>query len=200
MAIEGGFDVHRAQITFDALDTETGEVHRGRIHADPGPCAVGSTASGTRRSRSRSRPARVGCSCARRCVRGAGVHLAETAETRARRGTQRRAKTDRSGRALAARAAGRGAAARGLDPARPSLCCVRSGSYAGATRPAGLHAQVVDDGPAGGALLPEAAIPRDRVRGRNPSAGAWALGYPLGAQRPPIAPATASAAAAKYAV
>jgi transposase len=35
MAIVAGFDVHRSQITFDALDTETGEVHRGRIPADP---------------------------------------------------------------------------------------------------------------------------------------------------------------------
>jgi transposase len=35
MAIVAGFDVHRTQITFDALDTETGEVHRGRIAADP---------------------------------------------------------------------------------------------------------------------------------------------------------------------
>ena len=34
MAIVAGFDVHRAQITFDALDTETGEIHRGRIRAD----------------------------------------------------------------------------------------------------------------------------------------------------------------------
>jgi hypothetical protein len=33
MAIVAGFDVHRAQITFDALDTETGEVTRGRIGA-----------------------------------------------------------------------------------------------------------------------------------------------------------------------
>ncbi len=31
MAIVAGFDVHRAQITFDALDTDTGEVRRGRI-------------------------------------------------------------------------------------------------------------------------------------------------------------------------
>src|SRR5205085_9107357 len=35
MAIVAGFDVHRAQITFDALDTETGEVLRGRIDATP---------------------------------------------------------------------------------------------------------------------------------------------------------------------
>jgi hypothetical protein len=39
MAIVAGFDVHRAQITFDALDTETGEVTRGRI--DSAPAAVG---------------------------------------------------------------------------------------------------------------------------------------------------------------
>ena len=33
MAIVAGFDVHRRQILFDALDTETGEVSRGRIDA-----------------------------------------------------------------------------------------------------------------------------------------------------------------------
>ena len=31
MAIVVGLDVHRAQITFDALDTATGEVATGRI-------------------------------------------------------------------------------------------------------------------------------------------------------------------------
>src|SRR3954471_17872007 len=31
MAIVGGFDVHRAQITFDYLDTDTGEVATGQI-------------------------------------------------------------------------------------------------------------------------------------------------------------------------
>jgi hypothetical protein len=35
MAIVAGFDVHRAQITFDALDQETGEVKRGRMRATP---------------------------------------------------------------------------------------------------------------------------------------------------------------------
>src|SRR5215212_3193033 len=35
VAIVAGFDVHRAQITFDALDDETGELSRGRIAADP---------------------------------------------------------------------------------------------------------------------------------------------------------------------
>ena len=31
MAIVGGFDVHRRQVTFDHLDTVTGQVRRGRI-------------------------------------------------------------------------------------------------------------------------------------------------------------------------
>ena len=39
MAIVAGFDVHRAQITFDALDSESGEVHRGRIDATPAAVA-----------------------------------------------------------------------------------------------------------------------------------------------------------------
>ena len=35
MAIVAGFDVHKAQITLDAVDTETGELHRGRIASKP---------------------------------------------------------------------------------------------------------------------------------------------------------------------
>lgn len=35
MAIVAGFDVHRVQITFDALDQEKGEVHRGHVPASP---------------------------------------------------------------------------------------------------------------------------------------------------------------------
>jgi len=35
MAIVAGFDVHRAQITFDALNRETGELERGRMSATP---------------------------------------------------------------------------------------------------------------------------------------------------------------------
>jgi hypothetical protein len=38
-AIVAGFDVHRAQITFAALDTESGEVSRGRIDATPAAVA-----------------------------------------------------------------------------------------------------------------------------------------------------------------
>ncbi len=31
MDIVGGFDVHRKQITFDYIEMESGEVHRGKI-------------------------------------------------------------------------------------------------------------------------------------------------------------------------
>jgi transposase len=31
MSIVGAFDVHRRQLTFDYLDTLTGEVNRGRV-------------------------------------------------------------------------------------------------------------------------------------------------------------------------
>jgi transposase len=31
MSIVGAFDVHRRQLTFDYLDTVTGEVKRGRV-------------------------------------------------------------------------------------------------------------------------------------------------------------------------
>ena len=41
MSIVGGLDVHRAQITYDYLDVETGEVEVGRIvPANPGRTAV----------------------------------------------------------------------------------------------------------------------------------------------------------------
>jgi hypothetical protein len=39
MAIVAGFDVHRRQITFDALNTKTGEISRGRIDATPAAVA-----------------------------------------------------------------------------------------------------------------------------------------------------------------
>jgi transposase len=97
MAIVAGFDVHRAQITFDALDTETGEVHRGRIPADPEAVRgwVGRFVG------QRVDVAVEACTgwlfvCEALREAGAVAHLAETAETRARRGSKRRAKTDRA--------------------------------------------------------------------------------------------------------
>src|SRR3954471_10509019 len=96
MAIVAGFDVHRAQITFDAVDTETGEVTRGRI--DSTPAAV---TRWTARFAGREIDVAVeACTgwlfvCDALAAAGATPHLAEPVETRALRGRKRRAKTDR---------------------------------------------------------------------------------------------------------
>ena len=98
MAIVGGMDIHRKQITFDYLDTVSGEVQRGQVRpAD--------------RVRLRAWLARFagrddvefaveGCTGWRYVAEelaaaGVGVHLAEPADTAAARGRKRHAKTDR---------------------------------------------------------------------------------------------------------
>src|SRR5918911_1227657 len=96
MAIVAGFDVHRAQITFDALDTETGEVGRGRIDATP--AAVARWVA--RFAGQEIDVAVEACTgwlfvCDALVAAGAVPHLAEPAETRALRGRKRRAQTDR---------------------------------------------------------------------------------------------------------
>jgi len=96
MAIVAGFDVHRAQITFDGLDTETGEISRGRI--DSTPAAVARWVA-----RFAGREVHVAveaCTgwlfvCDALTAAGAVAHLAEPVEARALRGRKRRAKTDR---------------------------------------------------------------------------------------------------------
>jgi len=97
VTIVAGFDVHRAQITFDALDTRTGELSRGRID---------STGEAVRDwvGRFPSQELHVAveaCTgwlfvCEALAEAGAVPHLAEPAEVAARRGTKRRAKTDRA--------------------------------------------------------------------------------------------------------
>ena len=95
--IVAGFDVHRRQITFDALDTVTGELWRGQLD---------STAAAIQGWVGRF-PGRVvhvaveactGWLFVCRAVEAAGgtVHLAEPVETSALRGRKRRAKTDRA--------------------------------------------------------------------------------------------------------
>jgi transposase len=96
VAIVAGFDVHRAQITFDALDRETGELRRGRIRATP---------EGVREWVGRFAGEEVhvaveACTgwlfvCEALAETGAVAHLAEPVETSALRGKKRRAKTDR---------------------------------------------------------------------------------------------------------
>jgi len=69
MAIVAGFDVHRAQITFDALDTDTGELAGAGSSRHPMPSAPGSGASPASGSRSRLKPVPVGCSSVNRSPR-----------------------------------------------------------------------------------------------------------------------------------
>jgi len=103
MSIVCGLDLHRAQITFDALDVESGEVWRGRIwqpdrdrfrrwlQSDLGPKVGAGTAA----------LAVEGCTGWRYVVEeitaaGFEAHLAEPADTQAARGRKHHAKTDRS--------------------------------------------------------------------------------------------------------
>ncbi len=96
MAIVAGLDVHRRQITVDALDTETGEVSRGRLDATPGAIA-----GWVKRFGGHDVHAAVeACTgwlfvCDALAAAGAVAHLVEPVETRALRGGKRRAKTDR---------------------------------------------------------------------------------------------------------
>ena len=97
MAIVAGFDVHRNQITFDALDTETGELSCGRIASTRE--AVGSWVG--RFPGHQVDVAVEACTgwlfvCEALAEAGAVPHLADPAEVAARRGKKRRAKTDRA--------------------------------------------------------------------------------------------------------
>jgi Transposase len=83
MAMVCGLDLDREQITFDAVEVDSGEVWRGRGYGQPVAIAV------------------EGCTGWRDVVEeitaaGFEAHLAEPAETQAARGPKRRAKTDRS--------------------------------------------------------------------------------------------------------
>src|SRR5450631_1652841 len=98
MAIVMGLDQHRAQITAEWFDTETGEVSRGRI--------VPADRSGVRKFLARfvgrelevALEATTGWRFVVEELRrvGARVHLAEPAQTSALRGNKQRAKNDRA--------------------------------------------------------------------------------------------------------
>jgi len=100
MSIVGGLDIHRKQITFDCLDTDTGELRRGSIvPADRQHLAdwlAEHSAGGAE-----AHLAFEGCTGWRYVAEElgrAGVygHLAEAADTAALRGPKRHAKTDRA--------------------------------------------------------------------------------------------------------
>src|SRR5436190_1752603 len=98
MSIVGGFDVHRRQITFDYVDTDTGRVLRGRIAPACRPVFRRWLAERFA-GRTDVEFAVEGCTGWRFVVEeleraGIEASLAEPADTAAARGRKRRAKTD----------------------------------------------------------------------------------------------------------
>jgi transposase len=103
MGIVGGLDVHRRQITFDVIDTESGEVARGKI-APADRYALRSWL-GRFEGRTDMAFALEGGTGWRFVTEelqrvGARAHLAEPADTAHERGRKQRAKTDRTDAAL----------------------------------------------------------------------------------------------------
>ena len=99
MPIVGGLDIHRKQITFDYLDTETGQVCRGQIS----PADREHLRAWLARFHGREDVAFAveGCTGWRYVVEelaaaGATAHLAEPADTAFARGRKRHAKTDKT--------------------------------------------------------------------------------------------------------
>src|SRR3954451_20958979 len=103
MSIVCGLDLHRQQITFDAVETESGEVWRGRVwQPDRERFRRWLCRDVARRSNGLPVAMAVeGCTGWRYVVEeivaaGFEAHLAEPADTQAARGPKRHAKTDRS--------------------------------------------------------------------------------------------------------
>jgi transposase len=98
-----GLDLHRQQITFDAMDTDSGEVWRGRVWR-PDRERFRRWLNDEVARRANGQPVAVaveGCTGWRYVVEevvaaGFEAHLAEPADTQAARGRKRHAKTDRS--------------------------------------------------------------------------------------------------------
>src|ERR1700684_2973492 len=98
MTIVMGLDQHRAQITAEWLDTETGEITRARVP----PAHRQGVRRFCERFRGQELEVALEATTGWRFVAdelaqvGAVVHLAEPAETAARRGNKKRAKSDRA--------------------------------------------------------------------------------------------------------
>jgi transposase len=100
MPIVGGLDIHRKQLTFDYVDTDTGELQRGQV----APADRSHLAAWLARRFAGRRDvefALEGCTGWRYVAEelaaaGAVAHVAEPADTAALRGRKRHAKTDRT--------------------------------------------------------------------------------------------------------
>jgi transposase len=99
MPIVGGLDIHRKQITFDYLDTVTGEVRRGQVSpADRAHLRAWLARFGGRGDVAFAVEGCTGWRYVTEELAAAGIaaHLAEPADTAARRGRKRHAKTDKT--------------------------------------------------------------------------------------------------------
>jgi transposase len=98
MAIVGGLDIHRRQITYDILDTDTGETRRGQLSPATRVELRAWLARFTAQQADFALEATTGWRFVAEELERAGchAHLAEPADTRALRGPKRRAKTDRT--------------------------------------------------------------------------------------------------------
>ena len=99
MPIVGGLDIHRKQITFDYLDTATGEVKRGQIApADRAHLRAWLARFAGRNDVAFALEGCTGWRYVAEELAGAGVaaHVAEPADTAFARGRKRHAKTDRT--------------------------------------------------------------------------------------------------------
>lgn len=99
MTVLGGLDIHRAQLTFDYVDVDSGEVSTGRVA--PADRAHLRDWLGRFADRDDVVFALEGCTGWRYVVEelvraGVEAHVAEPAETAALRGKKQRAKTDRA--------------------------------------------------------------------------------------------------------
>jgi len=99
--IVGAFDVHRKQITFDYIEMESGEVHRGKIRPADRESLREWLDELTERFSAKQIAIAVEATTGWRYVieeiKRAGIepHLAEPAETKSLQGRKKRAKTDR---------------------------------------------------------------------------------------------------------
>src|SRR5205814_8852958 len=99
MPIVGGLDIHRKQITFDYLDTDTGEVKRGQI----APADRAHVRGWLARFAGHDDAAFAVEGCAgwryvaeELAAAGIAAHLGEPADTAALRGRKRHGKTDKT--------------------------------------------------------------------------------------------------------
>ena len=98
MAIVGGLDIHRRQITYDYLDTGSGETRRGQLSPATRLELRAWLARFAGQQADFALEATTGWRFVAEELERAGIaaHLAEPADTRALRGPKRRAKTDRT--------------------------------------------------------------------------------------------------------